>query len=345
MPTTRVPRRILVVRNDRLGDFMLALPAFAMLAENLPDAELTALVPAYTAPIGEACGWLDQVMVDESRGKGWGAGLELGSRLRTQRFDAVVTFFSTLETGLAVWRAGIAWRTAPATKLYQIFYNQRVVQRRSRSEKPEWEYNLDLARAFLEACGVVDPAIPSAPYLRLDPELARARELELRGANGIAADRMLVFVHPGSGGSAANLDVEGYARLLHGLESGSGHHLVISAGPGEEAKAEALAGRLADIPHSIYRSRFGLVEFARHLQAADVFISGSTGPLHIAGALDVPTAAFYPGKRSGSALRWRTTNSPGRHLAFSPPEGAGETEMEAIDLDAAAADISRQFLF
>ena len=53
------------------------------------------------------------------------------------------------------------------------------------------------------------------------------------------------------------------------------------------------------------------------------FIAGSTGPLHIAGALDIPTIAFYPRKKSGNAVRWQTLNTYTRRLSFMPPESAG----------------------
>ena len=40
-------KKILVVRNDKIGDFMVCFPAFAMLKQSLPDVEITALVPSY----------------------------------------------------------------------------------------------------------------------------------------------------------------------------------------------------------------------------------------------------------------------------------------------------------
>ena len=45
------------------------------------------------------------------------------------------------------WKAHIPHRLAPATKLAQVLYNHRLVQRRSRSQKPEYEYNLDRCAA------------------------------------------------------------------------------------------------------------------------------------------------------------------------------------------------------
>ena len=44
-------KKILVVRNDKIGDFMLAWPSFAMLKASLPDCQVTALVPKYTVAL------------------------------------------------------------------------------------------------------------------------------------------------------------------------------------------------------------------------------------------------------------------------------------------------------
>jgi len=151
-------------------------------------------------------------------------------------------------------------------------------------------------------------------------------------------------VHSGHGGSADNLSLEQYAALIRALKSAGGHHVVLTAGPDEEARVKALSASLGDLPHCIYVSRLGLVNFAKYLQFCNVFISGSTGPLHIAAALNCRTAAFYPGRRSSTALRWRTVNTPERRLAFAPPENSAESGMRAIDILAAAAEISRKFL-
>jgi ADP-heptose:LPS heptosyltransferase len=138
--------------------------------------------------------------------------------------------------------------------------------------------------------------------------------------------------------------VEQYAALARSLRSERPFTLVITAGPGEEGAAELLSALLGDQRHVVHRSREGLRSFAMHLQFADLFISGSTGPLHVAGALDRPTAAFYTRRRSATALRWQTLNSPERRLAFSPPESAAEEDMSGVDVAGAAETIRRTFL-
>ncbi len=44
-------KKILVIRNDKIGDFMLAWPSFAMLKNSLPECHITALVPSYTVEL------------------------------------------------------------------------------------------------------------------------------------------------------------------------------------------------------------------------------------------------------------------------------------------------------
>ncbi len=338
----QVKQKILVIRNDKLGDFMLAWPALAMLKANLPKAHVAVLVPTYTAPLAEACEHVDEVIVDPRQPGEFANGKAIAALLTPKKFDAAVTLFSRFDTGLAVWRAGIPLRFAPATKLAQFFYNHRIAQRRSRSEKPEYEYNLDLMQAFLEGQGLKKLKPVEAPYLAFKSAEVKKLKTKFMKQHKIAAGKQLVFIHAGHGGSADNLSLLQYAELARKLGTSKKRHFVLTAGPGEEGHANRLANVLDKVPHSVYHSADGLVSFAKHLAFADFFISGSTGPLHLAAALDRPTAAFYPRRRSSTALRWQTVNSPKERLAFMPPQDAGENEMARMDIKAAAAAIAKR---
>ena len=60
--------RLLLVRNDKLGDFMLAWPAFALIKHYWPEVHIAALVPQYTAAIAEICPWIDEILIDQGEG-------------------------------------------------------------------------------------------------------------------------------------------------------------------------------------------------------------------------------------------------------------------------------------
>jgi len=336
--------KILAVRNDKLGDFLVTLPGIACIKQNLPHAEISVLIPEYTREIAQLCPHIDEIVVDPGRGNGLTATLQLSRSLRKCKFDAVITFFSTGHVGLAVWLAGIPYRLAPATKIAQFAYNHRLKQRRSLSIKPEYEYNLDLARQFLADMGTTTIENPSPPFLTVALETRNQTRSVFLARHQIPEGAKLVFVHAGSGGSSNNLTYKQYADLIRLLELNDTYHVVLSSGPGEIDYVKGLSDLVKDVPHTIYESVDGLRKFVEHIAIAELFIGGSTGPLHIAGALDVPTAAFYVRLRTSSALRWQTVNSPDRRLAFFPEESFDEEDMSGVDLVAAAKKIKETFL-
>ena len=337
---TRNGPRILVVRNDKIGDFMLAWPALALLRRALPDARISVLVPGYTRELAQCCPWVDQVLSDPA---------DLG-KVNGREFDLLLTLFSTPRIGWRGWRGRIALRVAPATKWAQVFYNQRVRQRRSQSRKPEFEYNLELAAQAVRLLGGQVADNP-APYWPLPSQERQAQRESLAGQLELPAVQPWVFVHAGSGGSAVNLGVAQYAALIRRLDQAwpgeTPPAWVLTAGPGEEALMRELLARLKPDIKAMrgYVSSQGLAAFAQSLCAADVFVAGSTGPLHIAGALDVPTVGFFPAKRSATSLRWRPCNGPGRTLAISAPQSAAAeaNPMAAIDVDQAALEIAEWY--
>lgn len=332
--------KILVIRNDKLGDFTLALPSFALLKASLPDCQLTALVPAYTRDIAELCPAIDQVLLDPGHQADRTQHAALLHHIREQGFDAALTLYSTIRIGMLLWRSGIQQRFAPATKLAQIFYNHRLRQRRSQSRKPEYQYNLDLARLLLEQFAIPPASTPTPPYLQLDPAcVAETRQQCLR--QYLLDERtLLVFLHPGHGGSANNLSAAHYAALANKIRCKRPLTFIISAGPGESQQARDVMRNITQHGAHLYESTAGLSRFVQHIAIADLFIGGSTGPLHVAGALNRPTCGFYPNRRSATPLRWQTLNSDDRRLAFSPPLSAQAEDMSQINLEVAADAIS-----
>ncbi|WP_234494985.1 glycosyltransferase family 9 protein [Vibrio maritimus] len=335
-------KNILVVRNDKIGDFMLAWPSFAMLKQSLPDCRVTALVPSYTAALAKACPWIDEVIIDAGKKADKAMQQALVRTIKSANFDASINLFSDTYNALLVWKARIPYRLAPATKFAQVFYNKRIKQKRSQSAKPEFEYNLDLIRAFLndQSVAIVEP---KAPYFSFSLDSLAKQKEKLSEQLGLNKAKSWLYVHAGSGGSANNLSLEQYCSLLKGLNED--FEIVLTAGPGEQEKAQELQSLLKEnaLASVIYDKNDGLVDFSCSLACASLFIAGSTGPLHIAAALDVPTVGFFPAKRSATPLRWRPLNSEGKHIAFCPPKAedkASQDDMSRIDVIACSNDVN-----
>ncbi len=323
---------VLVIRNDKLGDFMLAWPAFAMLKASDPSLKLTALVPPYTAELARACPYLDDVIIDAPKNDKM-AFQRVVSEIKVRQFDAMISFFSNTHNAKLAWKCRIPYRLAPATKWVQFFYNHRLTQRRSQSAKPEFEYNLDLARAFLRdhKISVVEPR---APYLSFEQSAVEIQRKFLCDQLQIDTSKKWIFLHSGSGGSANNLSLTQYAQLIRGVLHHFDAYVILTAGPTESEKAHELAELVQDSRIVIYDKNKGLVDFAHSLACADVFIAGSTGPLHLSGALNVPTIGFYPSRRSATPLRWQPINDAHKHLAFCPPnDKASQTDLTQIKIE------------
>lgn len=333
--------KILVIRNDKLGDFMLAWPSFQALRQLFPEARIYALVPAYTSPMAEICPWIDEVILDNDQ-HGLSGIIKTTAHLKAYNFDAALCLHSTPRIALALLLAGIPQRFAPASRIDQMFYNHTLTQRRSRSEKPEYEYNTDLALFMGRHFGVNGNYSLNPPLLSFPAEEIEQIKKSFFVEHSIEQDRKLVFVHAGSGGSATNLSIEQYAKIIHLLSNNPALFFVLTAGPGEEKLNEKLSQLITDCDHVIYHSDKGIVAFAKTCTIASVFISGSTGTLHAAGALNIPTAAFYPARKSATALRWQTLNKREHRLAFTLPNN--DNAANELNIESTCREICNNYL-
>lgn len=320
------PRKILVIRNDKIGDFMLAWPSFSLLKGLFPDIEITALVPEYTAPLAEECRWIDKVIIDTKKKNFIKDILCLTKKIKRENFDTSISLFSESRASISLWLARVNNRIGPATKLAQLFLNKTLKQKRSRSAKPEYEYNIDLIRFLSKTTGTgtLTPVCP--PFLVFNKIEINTIKSELYKNHSINKEKKLFFIHPGTGGSAINLTLEQYAELAINMSHIFDIYIVITAGPGEYAAAERLSSLIKNTDHHIHRSTEGLIAFCKYIDICDVFISGSTGPLHIAGALNKKTVAFYPSKRSATSLRWKTINEDDKQLVFTLNDDTNKKE-------------------
>ena len=82
-----------------------------------------------------------------------------------------ISFFSTFRIGYILKKINIPIRIAPKTKLAQFFYTHRILQKRSKSKKPEYEYNIDLVDEMFQIIQLKNiENIDGTPYLSLDYE-------------------------------------------------------------------------------------------------------------------------------------------------------------------------------
>jgi len=91
--------KTLVVRNDKIGDFVLIFPALALLKSSMPDVYITVLVPQYTADLAKICPWIDDIIIDPGAEATFSEQYQLFKELRGKKFNAIITLYSTSRIG------------------------------------------------------------------------------------------------------------------------------------------------------------------------------------------------------------------------------------------------------
>ncbi|STY61283.1 lipopolysaccharide heptosyltransferase II [Mannheimia haemolytica] len=113
-------KKLLVIRNDKIGDFMVCFPAFAMLKQSMPNVEITALVPSYTAPLAELCPSIDKIIIDTANKKDKN---EFNRILQAVKMSNLMRLFVLFQTGIMPNSPGkVGLNTASLQQLnYSIF--------------------------------------------------------------------------------------------------------------------------------------------------------------------------------------------------------------------------------
>ncbi len=322
-----MPKNILIVRTDRVGDVLLTTPVSSALKEAFPEARVSWLVRPYTAPLLEKNSTVDQVLVDNG-----GPLSDLTAKLKAAQFDAAIVSLPRWRISWALWRAGIPVRIGPASKWYSILFTQKIAQHRSESTKHEADYNLEL----LAPLGVPFKRRPTQLTLTADEKTAARKLLE---SHRISADKPLVFLHPGSGGSSARWPLLYFMRLGDALQK-EGVQVVITAGPGEDYQ-NIMIDQMDRIPVFIAGGSVSLRELAALYSCGDVVVSNSTGPLHLAVAAGVPTVSIYSPEVTCHPTRWGPypayPEKDAMHTVFVAPmveeNGEKREEMTGVSVD------------
>ncbi|MFA6540309.1 MAG: glycosyltransferase family 9 protein, partial [Bacteroidota bacterium] len=197
---------------------------------------------------------------------------------------------------LLMFLAGIPFRVGTGYRWYSFFFNRKIYEHRKDGRKHEVEYNLNL----LSTIGVEIPLHPTFDFEV--PEQIRESIDSFLSTVGLDGEDFVVL-HPGSGGSARDWPLENFARLGDELTARYGLKAVITGGTNEIALVDSIVKKMSSAPVNL-AGKFSLEELGALYTKASVFVSNSTGPLHIAALVGTPVVAFYPPIVQCSPVRW-----------------------------------------
>lgn len=292
-----IPKNLLIVRTDRIGDVILSLPLAEAVKKAYPDCRITFLVREYTRPLAENNPYIDNILILRTKGAkpDFTGNISL---LLKHHFDSVIIVYPTFIISLIIYLSGISTRIGTGYRWYSLLFNQKVYEHRKNAEKHELEYNFSL----LQKIGL--NVMPSRGNINFNLPVDENSLKKVSGlllAKGISESDKLVIIHPGSGGSAADLPVDKMGELIKLISERTEAKVVLTGSSSEEELCRMAAGNSGAV---ILAGMLDLKELVSLINLSSVFVSNSTGPLHIAAALGVYVIGFYPKIRACSAERW-----------------------------------------
>jgi lipopolysaccharide heptosyltransferase II len=283
--------RILVVRTDRIGDVLLSTPVAGALKGASRENHVTMMVSPYTKPILENNPNVDEILVCSSTDKNG----ELARKLSRAKYDVAVLLHPTLRLAWVLARSRIPRRIGTASRAYSFLFNERIHLRRSLSNLHEAECNLAMVEPL---CGKADSIRPEL-FVTEEEEALAEEKLASLGLN--PGD--FVAIHPGSGGSARDWPLRRFASLADAVESGLGKRVLVTGGPGEEELISRMMTLLKSRPARV-SGESGIRLLAAILARASALVTNSTGPMHLATAVNTPVVSIFCPIKGCSPSRW-----------------------------------------
>jgi len=294
---------ILITRHDKIGDFVTMLPVCKVLKEQTHH-KIVMLVAKVNVALAKELDFIDEVIeyTDDSKA--------LISKIKSYNFDVSISGYIDTALGKALFFSGIPQRIAPATKIAQIFFNRRVKQRRSEVKMREFEYNLQLLKAF-------------------DNRLTLEFKRPLLPIGLISSNKNFIIFHTGFGGSSdGNLTLDDYLKL--GKKASEFTDVVFSFGPDDGVSKEYIINKL-DFEATIRDDFKSLMAFSQFIASSKLFVSTSTGPMHLAGMTNTPTLSFFGENLFASSKRWATISDGALQNNFEIPKEYDETTYITIE--------------
>lgn len=286
----RAPENIILSRTDSIGDIVLAMPVAGFLKEHFPEIKIAILGRAYTRDIALACEHVDSFIDYEDF-------ISKEIYIDGRSPAAILHLITQSDIAKRAKALKIPIRVGTSSRLYHWFTCNKLVRlSRKKSGLHEAQLNLKLLQPFR----IYKPLSLSEmqPYFGL----SRLQPLSPASQNLLDAHKYNLIIHPKSRGNAREWPIEHFISLINMLDE-KRFKIFLSGVESEIPFVNAIKEKVAkDL--TIIAGKLNLAQFISFINAADCVVANSTGPVHLAAAMDKDVIGIYPPLKPKDPGRW-----------------------------------------
>lgn len=277
-------KKILIIKPERIGDTILATPAFQALRETFPDAYICLIASSGVREIIEGNLFVDEMSYFKEKGiRAVIKEFDVIRKLRNKRFDLAVILYPTFWCNLTAFLSGAAIRIGYDFHGSGFFLTKKLPYNYQKVPRHEVELNLDVAR--LVGADIEKKELFVSIYQEAEEFAEKFME-----ENGLK-EKNFALIHPGAYEEYIRWNAEGFAQIADRLMKERKMKVVLLGGPGEEGLVGEIISLTQEKP--IIAQGFSLSEAVSLIKRARIFIGNSTGTMHIAAALKIPVVAIF----------------------------------------------------
>jgi ADP-heptose:LPS heptosyltransferase len=289
LPETRAAleqgEKVIVVATTALGDSVLTMPLVETLSASLGPGRVSMLVKTPYVELYQPDPRLHRVF--SVRGKYRWGGLQEKLESDPHRI-ALLANLTEPDLVPFLWRCGVRGFLRYRTRWtrYPRWMANGPMLRRPRAPDYATGHAIENNLSMAEALGL-EPATRrlSLPHLIVPPDGAE------RG----------ILIHPGASRESKRWPVENWARLADALAGRFNRAIALTGDRSEHSLAARIAAAMRRRPF-ILAGKVSLPDLAKIESQALAFLSGDTGPYHLAVAVGCPTVTLFAPTDRGSSI-------------------------------------------
>jgi len=285
--------KILLVRNDRFGEFLLNIPSFRALKETFSQARIICVVDSSVRDLAESIPFIDEV-IEWSRLKHTLAQkFRFINLLKSKKIDIAIMLNPSKDFNILTYLSGIPIRAGYDRK-WGFLLTHKIKDEKYLGEKHEIEYNLELVS--LLGARTLDKSLS----LTIDDRIINGL---LKDA-GIENYDNLVAIHPWTSDPVKQWPIENFQELARELLKNLNLKVIIIGGPDELSRSRQFFANLGRELINL-TGRTTLKQLAALLKKCKLLISGDSGPVHLASCVGAPVVAIFRSDMPQKcAVRW-----------------------------------------